>query len=225
MNEVIINSFTAGALQTIIGHPFDTVKTLIQTNQSYSEIKRKIKNNGYGHFYKGYFPMLLGGCLQNCMIFSTEHFIKKKLDIKSEFVSGFLAGAFTSIVMTPCELIKCNLQTNNDFKFKKLNYFRGLNLTILRDSIGIGLYFSIYNKLQKETNNPLINGGIAGMLSWIYSYPIDSIKTLYQLDPKTTIIDIVKKKKLSILNGMPVMIIRAFFVNAGIFYTFEKLKN
>ena len=225
MNEVMINSFIAGTLQTIIGHPFDTVKTLIQTNLSYNEIKTKIKNNGYGHFYKGYVPMLLGGCLQNCMIFSTEYYIKEKLDNKNEFVSGFLAGTFTSFIMSPCELIKCNLQTNKDIKFKNLNYFRGLNLTILRDSFGIGLYFSVYDTLQKDKNNPLINGGIAGIVSWIYSYPIDSLKTIYQLNPKVTIIDIIKRKKFRLLNGISVMLIRSFFVNAGIFYTFEKLKN
>ena len=30
MDTILINSFSAGLVQTIIGHPFDTIKTLNQ---------------------------------------------------------------------------------------------------------------------------------------------------------------------------------------------------
>ena len=74
MNDVVINSFLAGALQTVIGHPFDTVKTLKQTNinLSYNQIRNNILSKGYGKFYSGYIPMLLGGCVQNSSMFSID---------------------------------------------------------------------------------------------------------------------------------------------------------
>ena len=79
--------------------------------------------------------------------------------------------------------------------------------------------------MQSKYNNPLINGGITGVLSWIYSYPIDVIKTKHQITRhrlKKTL-NMIKFNHLT--SGMSIMLTRAFFVNAGIFYIFEALKG
>ena len=232
MNDVFFNSYIAGISQTVIGHPFDTLKTLKQvyTDKSTSSILKYIKNkNGINYLYRGYIPPLIGGCLQNSFIFSSEYYFSQKINNKNNIYTGILAGSITSFIISPFELIKCKLQVNNKLNLKEVilnnrkNIFRGLSLTMLRDSIGYGIYFSSYRYLQEKYNNPLINGGISGMLSWIYSYPIDVIKTKYQISDNS-IKSIIKQQTLkSLTSGLNIMILRAFFVNAGIFYVFEKL--
>ena len=105
------------------------------------------------------------------------------------------------------------------------NLFRGLSLTILRDSIGFSIYFSSYELLQSNYNNPFLNGGLAGILSWIYSYPVDVIKTKYKLYDKSLYSILKNQTKKKLLSGINIMLVRAFFVNAGIFYIFERIKK
>ena len=52
--NVIYSSFIAGSIQTILGHPFDTVKTRIQLyNTSYKNtIYHLFKQEGKWNFYK-----------------------------------------------------------------------------------------------------------------------------------------------------------------------------
>ena len=232
MNEVFLNSSIAGISQTVIGHPFDTLKTLKQlyNNKSVFSILQYIKNkNGINYLYRGYIPPLIGGCIQNSIIFSSEYYINKKMNNKNNIYPGIIAGSLTSFIISPFELVKCKLQVNNNLTLKevllnnKKNMYRGLYLTMLRDSIGFGIYFSSYRYLQEKYNNPLINGGISGILSWIYSYPVDVIKTKYQIS-NVSIKRILKQQNIKTLTaGLNIMILRAFFVNAGIFYIFEKL--
>lgn len=241
MKDIVYASFIAGSTQTILGHPFDTIKTITQINPNFSiqNIHQNyIKPNGWKYLYRGSISPFLGGCLQNCFIFSTEHISKKWIEkingnknpILNSFYSGFISGGLTSIIISPTELIKTFQQINPKITIKEIinqnSLLRGFSHTFIRDSIGFGIYFSTYNYLQtKWQNNPLINGGIAGVLSWTYSYPIDVIKTKYQSNPNITTKQILKNITIQNLKaGFTIMILRSFFVNAGIFYTFEKCK-
>jgi hypothetical protein len=233
MTEVFYNSFIAGISQTVFGHPFDTIKTLKQIDNnrnSLSIIKNLVKKNGLFYLYRGFFPPLVGGCLQNGFIFSTEHYISKYIT-KNAVCSGFIVGGLTTIIVSPVELLKCKLQVNKKESIKNIilqnnyNIFKGCQITFLRDSIGYSIYFGTYKYLQKKYDNPLLNGGIAGTLSWIYSYPIDVVKTKYQISDNS-LIKIIKKETIkSLVSGMNIMLLRAFIVNAGIFYVFESLSK
>lgn len=231
MTEVITNSFIAGIAQTLIGHPFDTIKTYKQINPTMninSVTNNLVKNNGLFYLYRGFIPPLIGGCLQNSFIFSTENYLQSMCN-NNHYLSGLLTGSITSLIISPSELFKTKLQLDKKLFvkqiFKNTKFYRGLELTILRDSIGFSIYFGIYNYLQSKYNNPLINGGITGVLSWIYSYPIDVIKTKHQIssDRLKNTLNSIKFNHLT--SGMSIMLTRAFFVNAGIFYIFEALKE
>ena len=115
---------------------------------------------------------------------------------QNHIYSGFVSGIISSIIMCPVELIKLKFQNNlyknnlnnkltfnhlyKSYKQKQFKLYNGFPLTLARDSIGFSIYFGSYNYLQSKKNDPLINGGIAGMLSWIYSFPFDTIKTIQQ---------------------------------------------
>ena len=94
-------------------------------------------------------------------------------------------------------------------------------MTTLRESISSGVYFSSYYGL-KDSNIPIfISGGLAGCLSWLTTYPIDTIKTKYQINHKINISTILRTQPL--WNGISFCLLRAFLVNSTSFLIYEKI--
>lgn len=122
---------------------------------------------------------------------------------------------------------------------KKL--YLGFYPTWLRESV-LGVYFGVYDSLKfyskahnyNDKLSSLIAGGIAGVCCWAVMYPMDYAKTRIQSDSLTAPqykngLDCIKKevgaKGLSVIfTGFPVMVLRAFVVNAAGWLCFEKAK-
>lgn len=67
--------------------------------------------------------------------------------------------------------------------------FKGLNITFLREGLGFGIYFSTYEWLTRNNDSKPIStlhllgaGGTAGAASWMFTYPLDVIKSRIQID-------------------------------------------
>jgi hypothetical protein len=72
--------------------------------------------------------------------------------------------------------------------------FRGLPATGLREAVGCGVYFGVYEVAKRRfaasvggadnlsMHHFLMAGGISGVVAWIPSYPIDIIKSKLQAD-------------------------------------------
>lgn len=242
MDNVFFSGLIAGSFQTLFGHPLDTIKTRIQLKNKNALFitKELFKHSGIFSLYKGCTFPLLGGCILNAILFSTEHKVLNMCN-QNHIYSGFVSGIISSIIMCPVELIKCKFQNNlyknnlnnkltfnhlyKSYKQKQFKLYNGLLLTLARDSIGFSIYFGSYNYLQSKKNDPLINGGIAGMLSWIYSFPFDTIKTIQQTHDLTFTKAYKSIKYPQLIKGIHIVLIRSFIVNAGIFYSFENIKN
>jgi hypothetical protein len=107
-------------------------------------------------------------------------------------------------------MIKCNQQINFQGKTKKenrfikktshifrktgiLGFYRGFLATANRDIISTGLYFLTYYgiksqlkkkyKLNPSTLIDLSIGAFTGWLTWIVTYPFDTVKTIIQVSP------------------------------------------
>jgi solute carrier family 25 carnitine/acylcarnitine transporter 20/29 len=235
MDSILLSSFIAGIFTTLIGYPLDTIKTRIQLNNSSALVitKNLIKNEGVLAFYKGASLPLIYGCFLNSLLFSTEHFTYKYT--QNHYYSGFISGLIIGTALCPFDLIKIKFQsnaTNLHFKDiyksyinKEFQFYKALPLSFFRDSFGCSIYFGTYFYLQNSYNNPLINGGIAGAVSWIYSYPFDVIKTNQQLN-NTTLLNTIKKIKYDqYYKGLGIMIARTMLTNALKFYIFENTKK
>ena len=67
---------------------------------------------------------------------------------------------------------------------------RGLGITICREVPAFGLYFSSYEVLVNagkgrwKNSTPWVfaSGGLAGIVSWVFTYPIDVLKSRIQAD-------------------------------------------
>tara|TARA_B100001175_G_scaffold285828_1_gene267121 strand:+ start:911 stop:1654 length:744 start_codon:yes stop_codon:yes gene_type:complete len=235
--NIIISSFCAGIVQTIVGHPLDTIKTRIQIdNNNVRKVLSNIKKNeNVLSLYKGGLMPLVGNSILNSFLFTYHYSLNKT--INNHYATGLLTGCICGMVLSPFELIKCNLQNNRGnskneivkiikkIKERKIKLSNGISLSILRDSIGLSIYFGSYEKLQEQNNNPLLNGGIAGSLSWLYSYPIDVLKTKKQVSNDNLWIILKKMKMKMYLNGLSVILLRSFIVNGCIFYTYENLNT
>ena len=221
-----------GLTGTIISHPIDTVKTRLQSGESFITAINK------GKLYNGIKSPLFGIPLEKSIVFGCCEYAKK-YDIGS-FSSGFIAGFISTIIVTPIEYVKINAQNNINLNVTVSNIlklYRGISPTICRESLGYGVYFTTYDNLDNyfNTDKSLLKsfffGGITGLTSWLVIYPADLVKTIMQNEGniKTVshiIIDIYKKEKiLGFYKGLHLALMRSIPLHAGVFGGYELSKK
>jgi solute carrier family 25 carnitine/acylcarnitine transporter 20/29 len=204
-------SFIAGGItgitETFIGYPMDTIKVNLQ-NKGHFE---------YNKLYKGVNYALRNSIITNSFVFGFNNYINNEYNLNS-FQSGFLTGIINGILITPFENKKIQVQNN----IKNINYFRSIELTILRESIAYSIYFGSYNIFKNEYKlDPLISGGSSGMLSWILTYQIDVLSTRMKSDNKLTLYEAIRKRNL--WKGFSFCILRSMIVSSINFYTYENI--
>ncbi len=200
--EDYLKGSVSGIAQIISGHPFDTIKVLKQNNIKFNYNFNNIKN-----LYKGItFPLV-----SNSVIIGSQFYFYHNH-------SGLLAGIVSGLIVAPVDYMKIQKQTIKNYKYKLVKPL-GINITIFRESIAIPIYFNSYYYLNEKINIPFLSGGIAGMLSWLIPYPIDTVKSRMQLG-----LSFEKSLKLGkYWKGLPFCLLRAFIVNGIGFYCVEKM--
>ncbi|EPS63389.1 hypothetical protein M569_11396, partial [Genlisea aurea] len=169
-------------------------------------------------------------------------------------LAGIGTGAIQSLVLSPVELIKIRLQlqtrssssagpfavAENILRTEGIRgIYRGLAVTSLRDTPAHGIYFWSYEYIreklhpgcrrngQENFRTMLLAGGLAGVASWICSYPLDVLKTRIQAhDRYSGIADClrrsVEEEGYCILwRGLGAALARAFLANGAVFTAYE----
>ena len=95
-------------------------------------------------------------------------------------------------------------------------------MTTMRESLAFASYFGSYDWLKTQQVPVLIAGGLAGLLNWTVTYPIDVIKSR-QMAQNIGIREAYSQGQL--WKGYSVCALRAILVNAAIFYTYETTKR
>jgi len=229
-----INGSLGGLCGVILSHPIDTIKTRIQIGSS-PNIKSAIK---MGKFYSGIKPPLLGIPLEKSIVFGFYNLAKE--NGLNNFFSGIIGGFMSTLIVTPVEYFKVNLQNKNVIDFKNIkinNIYKGFIPTVFRETPGFGIYFTTYNYLNNNynSNNSLIKnftyGGLSGLMAWIFIYPSDLIKTKMQdvnnnLKLNEIILDVYKKNGLKgFYKGFHFAAARAIPLHAGVFLGYELSKK
>ena len=209
MNEMK-SGFAAGVTQTIVGHPLDTIKVLIQNKQSIRKLK-------FRDAYRGWkYPMAMS-TLFNSSLFPINEYLHKKLD--NHFYSGFISGGIVSPIVYFFDVGKIKQQTNQPIRFEDFYKTRGLFSTALRESLAISFYFGTYYFCKDEYNmDSFLAGGFSGITNWTVTYPIDVIRNR-QIAQNITMKEAYYQKKL--WNGFSVCLTRAVIVNACIFKMYD----
>lgn len=200
--------FVNGMIQTIIGHPLDTLKTWKQGNN----FSNKKMQNNMRNLYRGIkYPLLTNSVLNHVQ------FNLMKMKINNYHFNYITTGIFSGVFLAPIEYYKIRHQNN-----LKINFPNGFAITILREIPGVYLYFGILRNFEKYTNikSDLITGGFAGVISWFVTYPLDTIKTRIQSDIKFK-----NAIKMPLYNGLTYCLLRAFIANSLGFYCYVNLNK
>jgi solute carrier family 25 (mitochondrial carnitine/acylcarnitine transporter), member 20/29 len=227
--------FLSGIAQVLTGHPFDTMKIWSQNNKN-------IKINK--SLYRGiYYPLLTNSIIVSAN-FGIYNLVYNKINIKNDekqiqsifipgayFISGAAAGISTNFLVTPVDFYKINAQMRTN-KLIKLNSFpnfpltsiyRGFTISLLREGLGYATYFHTYFTLRDYEYNSFLSGGIAGIFCWMFTYPLDVIKTRVQSGSANNIICAFQQGNL--FRGIQYSLVRAFIANSVGFYVYDAVKN
>ncbi|KAI7903338.1 mitochondrial carrier domain-containing protein [Cokeromyces recurvatus] len=188
---------------------------------------------------------------------------KKTLSIFEIGVAGSFAGTVMAFLNCPIELLKVKLQTQDPKGFINaqgrhepayrgvldcgirtvraqgfMGIYRGMGVTLLRDTPSYFSYFVAYEGLKRLFQNMkkdgelgnfelLMAGGLSGFAAWIPAYPQDVIKSNYQNDIRYKSLGQVVKTLYrsagpkAFVNGLGPTLVRAFPANAATFYAYE----
>jgi hypothetical protein len=211
-NDIAIESsigIVIGINQTIIGYPLDTLKIQKQ---------RGLKLN-YKNLYSGVKYQLAISSINSSVCFLTFDTVYNHTG--NPIVSGMCAGLSSGIIINPLEIYKIRHQTALFHNNTKV-FHEGIKFTVGREMIAFTTYFTTYMKLKERyPDQVMINGGLAGCMSWCLSYPMDTLKTHHQTNNNITLGELWRQGNL--FKGFGFCMTRAFIVNAINFYIYETL--
>ena len=209
----VVSSLFVGISQVTIGHPFDTVKVLIQN-------KKPWKNLPIGKYYAGWRYPMVESLIFNMTVFPINERIYKKTN--SYFTSGLISGicVFPSVYLF--SYYKINKQIKSTPKVENLLSMRGGIPLLSREMLAMSVYFGSYNKAKDSGINTLISGGIAGATNWTLTYPLDVLSSR-QIAQQISLKQAYSQGNL--WKGFHVCISRAILVNSVNFYVYETVKN
>jgi solute carrier family 25 (mitochondrial carnitine/acylcarnitine transporter), member 20/29 len=209
-----MNDFFAGAIsgisQITVGHPFDTAKVRIQNNES-------IKSLSLKQYFRGIHYPLMSSTIINGMLFDIYNRVYKKTN--NTIFSGALAGIITSPVIFIFDVAKTRRQLGEKNTFRTFYKSRGFSVTVLRECVAFSTYFSTFHYLKQNNIDTLISGGIAGLMNWTVSYPIDVIRNR-QIGKNMSFKEAYLMKQF--WKGYTICAIRAVLVNSVGFWVYEK---
>ena len=218
MNDVMIAGVISGTISTLVGFPFDTIKGWKQSNY--------LSGGNIRSYFRGISYPLVNNALSNSLLFYQYESIKKKFK-NQPFILYSSLSIFNTIITCPIDKFKIMNQQKKYYPFTPKNFllsFKDIGIVGMRKIPGTILYFSIYETMRKYNQPIFLAGGFAGIFSWFFTFPIDTIKTRIQNGSSKTIKDAYKKGNL--WSGLSFCISRAFFVNGIHFYIYESsLKN
>ncbi|KAJ3165893.1 hypothetical protein HDU88_003768 [Geranomyces variabilis] len=125
----------AGMVGMLFQFPFDTLKVRLQTQPHGSAAifdgpldcaAKGFRQGGFLSFYKGLSAPLIGAMIENSALFVAfnhiQGIIRRNADLRDPTaplslpqltLAGFFSGALVSFILTPVELVKCQLQVQD----------------------------------------------------------------------------------------------------------------
>lgn len=215
-----------------------------------------IREEGLNSLFRGATSILVTTPLRSAVSIPLYSWLKNKHMFKHNFTQGFVSGWITggllSLAACPIERIKCVMQVSNYYKSSAecashlystigvLGIYRGLTITILRDSLGFGVFFGAYEEVKRlilEKHQKftwwgwLMCGSFSGVMCWVAILPFDCIKTRFQLAEKKESYSVIMKEIIrttgvrGLWAGFNSCVVRAIISNGIGFFCYELVKH
>jgi len=208
-----ISGACVGITQTLVGHPFDTTVVLIQNKKKWFPLPIK-------KYYRGWRFPLVSASVFNFTVFPVY---ERSLEYtNSKIISGGMAGFCATPLLYFFEVGKILQQTNQPLKISSFTKSKGFTSLLFRETIACSIYFSSYHYIKEKNDNPLIAGGLAGLINWGITYPLDVVKSR-QIAQNISIKQALSQKNF--YKGFSICATRAVIVNALNFWTYETVKK
>ncbi|KAH3671285.1 hypothetical protein OGAPHI_000508 [Ogataea philodendri] len=231
LREIVVGS-VSGAIGKVIEYPFDTVKVRLQYSQTLPEplftstwdcIAKTYHNEGvFKGFWKGLLSPMMGASMEVSSLFFSYKMaqdlinlyqgnkINTELPFGYRLACGCASGMVTSFILTPVELVKCQLQVDN-LKSQKTartplghvisqirtqyglrGFWKGQSSTLVREAGGTAAWFGCYEYTLEcfrgdkgpdynyKTHELLIAGAMAGVGYNASLFPADTVKNVLQ---------------------------------------------
>ncbi|KAI4211281.1 MAG: hypothetical protein LQ351_005965 [Letrouitia transgressa] len=229
----IICGSIAGGLGKVIEYPFDTVKVRLQSQPDHLPLRysgpldcfrQSIQAEGFAGLYRGISAPLFGAAVETSSLFFSyriaQDFLQNAFTIDPQVdgsalplgalvTCGGASGAFTSLLLTPIELVKCQMQ----YPVKPSETRRPGPLliisSILRNHGIFGFWHGQLGTLIRETG---------GSAAWFGSYEgISSLFRKNSINHSTKETVLAKTEKAPVLPVWQQMVAGA---SAGVAYNF-----
>uniref|UniRef100_A0A1I7YXE7 Mitochondrial carrier protein n=1 Tax=Steinernema glaseri TaxID=37863 RepID=A0A1I7YXE7_9BILA len=175
-----VAGWVSGCSGLLIGHPFDTVKTRLQTSNAYNGIldcfRKTVGRESVRGLYKGMFaPFVSTGVMNSCMFVGYNQSLRMlhpgthrdHIPMHKVYAAQLIGSLVQLIPGIPVEHIKTKLQVQCETKtahfrgpwhcFRELlatggirALYRGGGVQVWRDCIGFMFYFPVYEKGKRE---------------------------------------------------------------------------
>lgn len=227
---------------------------------------RSIRRDGFRSLFRGISAPCIANAPINATVFvvhgtTVRYIAEKQSDVvttSDHFFAGCISGLMQCVFSTPNEGIKIKQQVKRSSAtllevarkaIKKngwrVGLFQGWWLTIARDVPAFGVYFGSYEytrdyiafyRLLPDYTAAAIAGATAGILSFLFTHPIDVLKSSRQAQhesisgSETQMINILRQRiatdplgKRVLLKGLSASLLRAAPVSAVVFVMYDRV--
>lgn len=224
-----VNGMISGFVATIFSHPAYNIKTVLQVDEKID--LRQIRSVRW--LYRGFSRAAIGYSGEKMFVFGTYNTL-----LNHHFnatIAGVISGASGAIITTVSEQLAID-KIRGVRNYKLSHLYSGLFPTVMRESLGFGVHFTVYNWISNKINperdmyKTFICGTVAVICGWTTITPIDRIKTLFQTgkingDLKTMVIQIRSNLGIGAFRGFTYVMARAIPFHTVSFCTMEYLNK
>jgi len=220
-----------GLSKVFTTYPFDVIKTKMQTN-SYKttyECASKLLKNDFRIFYRGISVPLVTFPIDRAISYKIyDELNNKKIN---PYFSAFFSGFTSSILNVPMQYVTTNavtmkkenykgtIQLIKDAIKKSDNMYKGYWVDTTRAVLGSTIFLGTYGNIKKilpdNNKNTIFSSLISISVTWITTFPLDTIRVEQQTNIKESITSLIKKRYakygiLNFYNGLFPVLLRSY---------------
>lgn len=204
----LLAGITQATLVTVVGYPFDLIKSRMQTGNYRGTIDcifKSIASEGPMVLYRGATAPWISHLMKRPIQYPMAEKLKQYLTgTSNNYLIGGATGAIGPLFGTPLQVVKVGMQTSTRSDFNTWQYvkhiaqtkglkgfYRGFGPTVMKDTLFgasfLGHYYTLRDYFIKHSASDVptwqatfISGATAHCATWMLLIPIDNIKTKTQ---------------------------------------------